>query len=205
MTDADAELLDRLLAGDESAFERLVNRYQDRLRRLARTYVRTDALADDVVQETWLAVLRGLRHFEQRSTFRTWMFHILANRARTHAVRERRLVPFSDLESDASDITHASDGSWFDDRKRWREPPAAWITGDPEALALNQEVRHALDAAIETLPPGQRAVIVLRDLEGVSAGETCNILGISETNQRVLLHRGRTRVRRALAALLERR
>jgi RNA polymerase sigma-70 factor (ECF subfamily) len=205
MGNAESELLDQLLAGDEAAFERLVTRYHDRLRRLARVYVRTDALAEDVVQETWLAVLRGLRQFERRSTLRTWIFHILANRARTHAVREGRLVPFSDLDLRAGQEPHPAESAWFDAHGRWREPLAAWSSLDPEALVLSQEVRHALMAAIDDLPPGQRAVIILRDIEGVAADEACNILEISETNQRVLLHRGRTRIRHALAALLERR
>ncbi|MGH9158689.1 MAG: RNA polymerase sigma factor [Vicinamibacteraceae bacterium] len=205
MSNAESELLEQLLAGDESAFERLVNQYHDRLRRLARVYVRTDALAEDVVQETWLAVLRGLHQFERRSALRTWNFNILANRARTHAVREGRLMPFSDLELRAGHTPDASETSWFDAHGRWREPPAPWSSNDPETLALRQEVQQALDATIDTLPPGQRAVIILRDIEGVPAHEACNILEISETNQRVLLHRGRTRIRRALAALLERR
>lgn len=205
MNDSEQALLDRLLAGDESAFETLVGQYQDRLLRLARVYVRTDALAADVVQETWMAVLRGLSQFGRRSTLRTWIFQILANRARTHAVREGRLVPFADLDTQNQPEMDAPEGSRFDLSRRWRRPPAPWTSSDPERLALSGEVRETLEAAIEALPNGQRAVVVLRDVEGLAAGEVCNVLGITETNQRVLLHRGRTRLRAALASLVERR
>lgn len=204
MDDSEHVLLDRLLAGDESAFETLVAQYHDRLLRLARTYVRTDALAADVVQETWMAVLRGLARFERRSTLRTWIFHILANRATTHAVREGRLIPFADLDAQSRSEQDAPERLRFDAAGRWQEPPAPWASSDPERLMLNGEVRHALDAAIEALPEGQRAVVVLRDVEGVPAHDVCNILDLTETNQRVLLHRGRTRLRAVLAHLLNR-
>lgn len=204
MDDSERVLLDRLLKGDESAFESLVGQYHDRLQRLARVYVRTDALAADVVQETWLAVLRGLTRFERRSTLRTWIFHILANRARTHAARERRLVPFADLDAHNEPEPDVPDGARFDSTGGWREPPAPWTATDPERLTLNAEVRDALDRAIEALPEGQRAVVMLRDVEGIAADDACNILGVTETNQRVLLHRGRTRLRAALASLVER-
>lgn len=198
MDAAEHELVDRLLDGDEAAFERLVAEYHPRLLRLARVYCRTDALAADVVQETWLAVIRGLPRFERRSPLRAWLFQILANRARTHAVREGRWVTASDLESDGPD---GGDGftDWFDARGVWQQPPGEWPATDPEGLLLKAEVHQALLAAIEQLPDGQRAVVTLRDIEGLDAPETCNILGISETNQRVLLHRGRSRIRRLLA------
>ncbi|MGD9902751.1 MAG: RNA polymerase sigma factor [Vicinamibacterales bacterium] len=202
MDSAEHRHLDALIAGDEAAFEELVATYHHRLFRVARLYVRTDAQAHDVVQETWLAVLRGLRGFERRSSLKTWLFHIAANRARTHAVREGRMVPVSAL---APDEGADGEASWFDDRGRWAEPPMAWASSDPEALLLNGEVRAALTRAIDTLPDGQRAVVVLRDLEGLDAPAACNVLGISETNQRVLLHRGRTKVRAALAEQVGRR
>ncbi|MPZ19997.1 MAG: RNA polymerase sigma factor, partial [Luteitalea sp.] len=118
---------------------------------------------------------------------------------------ESRLVPFSDLELAAGQNADSPESSWFDTQGRWCEPPASWSSADPQALVLRQEVHRALEAAIHALPAGPRAVVMLRDIEGLPAEEACNILEISETNQRVLLHRGRTRVRRALAALLERR
>lgn len=196
MDTAEHSRLDSLLAGNEHAFEELVAEYHDRLLRVARLYVRSDAQAHDVVQETWLAVLRGLRGFERRSSLKTWLFHIVANRARTHAVREGRLVPVSAL---ALDEGADGEASWFDDHGRWAEPPLAWVSSDPEALLLSAEIRATLMRAIDALPDGQRAVVVLRDLEGLDAPAACNVLGISETNQRVLLHRGRTKVRAALA------
>ena len=204
MPDEEGELVDRLLAGDESAFEQLVGRYQERLRRLARAFVRSDAAADDVVQETWLAVLRGLPRFERRSTLRTWIFHILANRARTQAVRDAKRVLFPELAAGEAEEPLSPDRDWFDAKGGWREPPRPWRSHDPERLLLDHEIREALEHAVETLPPGQRTVVILRDIEGLTAEEACNILGISETNQRVLLHRGRTRIRRALAPLLDR-
>lgn len=205
MDDSEQSLLKRLLAGDESAFETLVGAYHDRLIRLARTYVRTEALAADVVQETWLAVLRGLPRFEGRSSLRTWIFHVLANRARTHAVREGRFVPFTELSSADATEPDGPGGDWFLESGAWREPPAPWSSTNPESMALNEELQRALDAAVDALPESQRAVLVLRDMEGLSPGEACNILDLSETNQRVLLHRARTKVRRALGSLLERR
>lgn len=198
-------VIDRVLAGDEHAFETLVDRYHQRLLRLARAFVRTDALAADVVQETWIAVFRGLSRFERRSTLLTWMYRILANRARTHAVREARFVPFTDLEADDGLEQETLDAAAFDGHGRWRQPPLSWAVRDPEALAVNGQVRDALTSAIDALPPRQRAAVVLRDVEGVDAADTCDILGISEANQRVLLHRGRTRLRAALAGLLARR
>lgn len=196
MDSAEHRHLDALIAGDEDAFEALVATYHHRLVRVARLYVRTDAHAHDVVQETWLAVLRGLRRFERRSSLKTWLFHIVANRARTHAVREGRLVPVSAL---ADDDSVAGEASWFDEGGHWAQPPVAWTSSDPETLLLGAETRAMLMRAVDALPDGQRAVVVLRDLEGLDAAAACNVLGISETNQRVLLHRGRTKVRAALA------
>jgi len=202
MEQSEHTLVDALLAGDEGTFEKVVSQYQHRLVRVARLYVRTDAQAHDVVQETWLAVLRGLSKFERRSSLRTWLFHIVANRARTHAVREGRLVPFGDGEADGRD--HSAEAAWFDAQGSWAQPPAGWPSLDPEALLLGAETRATLLRAIDALPDGQRAVVVLRDVDGLDAAEVCNVLEISETNQRVLLHRGRTKVRAALAGTLKR-
>jgi len=204
MDGAEHALIDRLLAGEESAFEELVATYHTRLLRLARVYCRTDALAADVVQETWLAVIKGLSRFERRSSLRSWLFQIVANRARTHAVREGRWVTASDLEG-PDPPGEDTGASWFDARGGWQHPPGEWPTADPEALLLGAEVHQALLEAIDQLPDGQRAVVTLRDVEGLDAREACNILGISETNQRVLLHRGRTRIRTVLADALARR
>lgn len=202
MDESEHTLVDALLAGDEAAFERLIAAYQHRMLRVARLYVRTDAQAHDVIQETWLALLRGLSRFERRSSLRTWLFHIVANRARTHAVREGRLVPFADAMPDGRD--DGTEEAWFDAQGHWAQAPAPWPSADPEALLLGGETRAALLRAIATLPDGQRAVVVLRDVEGLDAADVCNVLEISETNQRVLLHRGRTKLRAALAGTLGR-
>ena len=191
-------LLDRLRAGDERAFEMLVARYDGGLRRVARTFVRTPSAADDVVQETWLGVLRGLHAFEGRSSLRTWMFTILVNQARMRAKRDARSLPFSALETadrpTVDPAAFAADGRWAS------APPR--LDGDPETGLLSGELRAQLLRAVDELSDEQRAVITLRDLVGCSAAEVCDLLGIKDGNQRVLLHRARTRVRDALAPLV---
>ena len=191
-------LLDRLRSGDERAFETLVARYDGGLRRIARTFVRTPSAADDVVQETWLGVLRGLRSFEGRSSLRTWMFSILVNQARTRARRDARSLPFSALESEDDPTV---DPAAFGGDGRWTSAPAR-LDGDPETGLLSGELRAQLLLAVEALSDEQRAVITLRDLVGCSAAEVCELLDISDGNQRVLLHRARTRVRLSLTPLV---
>ena len=187
-------LLSRLRAGDERAFEMLVAKHDGALRRVARTFVRTDSAVDDVVQETWLGVVRGLDAFEERSSLRTWMFRILVNQARTRAVRDARSLPFSALEHDDAPAVEptafAADGRWSS------APPR--LDGDPESGLLSAELRGHLLEAVDTLSADQRAVITLRDLVGMPAAEVCDLLELSEGNQRVLLHRARSRVRTAL-------
>jgi RNA polymerase sigma-70 factor, ECF subfamily len=195
----DRRLLERLRAGDESAFEELVAQHDGALRRVARTYVRTDAAAADVVQETWLGVVRGLDGFEGRSSLRTWIFRILVNRARTRAVREARDLPFSSLEEDDRP---AVEPAAFDRTGHWKSAPPR-LDGEPESNLLSAELREHLLEAIEGLAPAQRAVITLRDLAGLDAEEVCELLDLSEGNQRVLLHRARSRVRSALLPLTE--
>jgi RNA polymerase sigma-70 factor (ECF subfamily) len=195
----DRALLARLRTGDEESFDTLVNRYDRTLRRVARAFVRTPSAADDVVQETWLAVIRGLDAFEGRSSLSTWMFSILANLARTRANRDARNVPFSAL---APGDEPAVDPEAFGPDGRWRSTPPRLDT-DPEAQLLSKELRGQVLAAVEELAPAQRAVITLRDLAGLDAGEVCALLQISDGNQRVLLHRARTNVRAALAPLVE--
>jgi RNA polymerase sigma-70 factor (ECF subfamily) len=195
----DRALLERLRAGDERAFEALVDRYDRALRRVARTFVRTDASADEVVQETWLGVVRGLREFEGRSSLRTWIFRILVNRARTRATRDARSLPFSALETDEGP---AVEPAAFGADGRWISAPAR-IESDPETGLLSAELRQHLQRAVEGLSPDQRAVITLRDLVGLSAREVCDLLELSDANQRVLLHRARARVRTALLPLME--
>lgn len=190
------QLLDRALAGDENAFVELVDRYHAPLLRFARTFVRQPAQAEDVVQDAWVGVLRGLERFERRSSFKTWLFRIVANRARTRAVREQRYVQF-EVNDDGSDA-----GDNFTPEGRLKAPPREWQM-TPERLLLSVETRALVDKALEDLPDSQRVVVTLRDIEGLDAADVCNVLGITETNQRVLLHRGRTKVRAALAAALE--
>ena len=186
-------------AGDERAFEALVARYDGGLRRVARTFVRTPSAVDDVVQETWLGVLRSLDTFEGRSSLRTWMYSILLNQARTRARRDARSLPFSALETEEHPTV---DPSAFGADGRWASAPAR-LDGDPETGLLSGELRAELLHAVEGLSEEQRAVITLRDLVGCSAPEVCELLDISDGNQRVLLHRARTRVRHALAPLME--
>jgi RNA polymerase sigma-70 factor (ECF subfamily) len=194
----DAALLSRLRAGDEQAFEALVARHDGALRRIARTFVRTDSAADDVVQETWLGVVRGLGHFEGRSALRTWIFSILVNQARTRAVRDARSVPFSALGDEEQP---AVEPGAFGADGRWTSAPPR-LESDPETGLLSAELRAHLLAAVDTLAQNQRAVITLRDLVGLPAAEVCELLDISDANQRVLLHRARTQVRSALLPLV---
>jgi RNA polymerase sigma-70 factor (ECF subfamily) len=203
----DAELVRQLLAGDEAAFMSLVDRYQGAMVRLARNYVPSRDVAEEVVQETWLAVLQGLRRFEGRSSLKTWIFRILVNRAVTRGTRERRSVPFSALFDAATDsFEPAVDPDRFfepDGRTPhgWASPPQPWDE-IPEQRLESRETLERVAAAIETLPPSQREVITMRDVGGFSSQEVCSVLGITEVNQRVLLHRARSKVRRALAEYL---
>jgi RNA polymerase sigma-70 factor, ECF subfamily len=185
----------RLRAGDRAAFAALVQRYAGALLRVARSLVRDAATAEELVQETWLAMLTGLDGFEERSSLRTWLFRILVNKARTRFVRDGRVLPFSAL-SGPDDV--AVEPGRFDADDAWNEPPSLWSEEDPERLALGAETRAAIEACIAELPETQRAVITLRDIEELETEEICNLLSISVTNQRVLLHRARARVRQAL-------
>lgn len=193
----DAALVSRVQAGDRGAFAGLVRRHGGALLRFARLFVRESSAAEEVVQDTWMAVLEGVDAFEGRASFKTWLYRILANRARTRAVREGRTVPFSALVDKESD-EHAVDPGRFDAEGMWRDPPAGWTEETPERLALAAETRAVMEAAVQALPSAQRAVLVLRDEDGLETEEICNLLGLTVTNQRVLLHRARARVRQAL-------
>ncbi len=194
----DAELVRRVRAGDRTAFAGLVRRHGGPLLRFARVFVKEGAVAEEVVQDAWMAVLEGLDAFEGRSSFKTWLYRIVANRARTRAAREGRSVPFSALP--AADDEPAVDPARFDAAGEWRDPPASWTEETPERLALEAETRAVMEAAVAALPAAQRAVLVLRDEDGLETEEICNLLGLTVTNQRVLLHRARARVRQALEA-----
>ena len=194
----EAELLAKLRAGDETAFAALVDDLHGWLVTLAASFTSSPPLAEDIVQETWLAVIRGLRAFEGRSSLRTWIFSILVRRARTMAVREaRRGVPVTGSEG------RNGDGfvEWAPGRGRiglWEETPIPWALEDPAAIYQSHEALEVVRTALTGLPVAQRQVVLLRDVEDVPAREVCNILDLSETNQRVLLHRGRAGIRRAL-------
>ncbi len=197
----DLVLADRLAAGDERAFIELVGRHQRAMLAVARTFTSNRALAEEIVQETWMAVVTGIDRFERRSSLKTWIFRILANRARTRASREARTVPFSAFD-EAEDGGTAVPTSRFDARGMWAEPPRRWAETSAVTMLERAEVRRQIDVAIEALPPRQRAVLVLRDIEGVESEEARVLLEISEANQRVLLHRARAAVRLALEPIL---
>ena len=185
--ESDPDLLLRLRSGDEQAFVTLVERYHEPMLRLAVSFVPSRAVAEEVVQDTWLAVVRGLDGFEGRSSLRTWVFRILVNQARTTGTREHRSVPVADPEP-------AVDTSRFDASGSWSDPPERWIEaaeGRIDAGKLADRIR----ARIDELPARQRQVVILRDIEEMSSEEVCAVLAISEANQRVLLHRGRSRLR----------
>jgi RNA polymerase sigma-70 factor, ECF subfamily len=201
---AEAQLLEALRAGDEAAFTQLVREYQPSLVRVARIYVPTQAAAEEVAAETWLAVLNGLDRFEGRSSLKTWIFRILTNIAKTRGQRDGRPLPFSALENPERVPEAALDADRFLDPEHprwpghWAVRPEPW----PEDALVAAETQALVAEAIEALPPAQRAVISLRDVEGWSSEEVRNALELSETNQRVLLHRARSKVRRALESYL---
>jgi RNA polymerase sigma-70 factor (ECF subfamily) len=205
---ADLDRLTALRAGDETAFADLVQRHHAGMIRFATAYVPSRAVAEEVVQETWLAVLAGLDRFEGRSSLKTWIFRILMHKAMTRGQREHRTIPFSALFDPARDQGEpAVDperflGAAAPNPGQWANPPRRW-EGAPEERLLSRETLDHVGAAIDALPPNQREVIVLRDVEGWSSAEVCNVLDITETNQRVLLHRARSKVRRALERYLD--
>jgi RNA polymerase sigma-70 factor (ECF subfamily) len=202
----EAAMVEALLQGDERAFEWLVQQHHTTLVRLALRYVRDPAVAEEVAQETWLHLLKGLPRFQFRASLKTWMTQILMNRARTRARRDWRSLPYTDAWLSAlADGAPAVDPDRFvpsDSRAnadRWTSAPRPFM---PEERVLADETQAIVQRAIAALPVAQREVITLRDIEGRSATEVCNTLGLTETNQRVLLHRARSRVRAALEPYL---
>jgi RNA polymerase sigma-70 factor (ECF subfamily) len=192
--DEDAALLTRLQEGDEEAFLTLVGRHQGTMLRLARSFVGSSAVAEEVVQDTWIAVLRGIDKFAGRSSFKTWLLRILVNRAKTTGVREDRSIAIGDPGP-------AVDSARFDASGGWMAPPQHWIEDSDDRL-LAESVAEELRAALDGLPGRQREVVLLRDVDGLTSEEVCEVLDISEGNQRVLLHRGRSRLREALESEL---
>jgi RNA polymerase sigma-70 factor (ECF subfamily) len=203
-SDADLAIVERLRAGDETTFMMLVGQHQAPMLRIARMYVSSRAVAEEVVQEAWLGIIKGLGRFEGRSSLRTWMYRIVANLAKTRGQREGRSVPFSSLAGD--DAESAIDPRWFHGWGErlaggWRTLPDDW-RGIPEDRLIGNETLGRIGRAIDSLPPMQAEVIRLRDVLGWTSEEVRNALDLSETNQRVLLHRARARVRRELDAYL---
>lgn len=196
-------LLVALRAGEEAAFAALVERHHGSLVRVALAYVSDRSMAEEVVQETWIAVLEGLDRFEGRSSLKTWIFSILTNKAKTRGLRESRHRSFSiagapDEESNEPALDPSrfvTLGVWLD---HWAAPPQPWDEDTPEKRFLSKEGAVYLERAIQALPANLRQVLVMRDVEGLGSKEVCAFLEISEANQRVLLHRARSRVRRAL-------
>jgi RNA polymerase sigma-70 factor (ECF subfamily) len=204
--DTDLELVARLRAGDEDAFMELVDALQPSMLRVARMYVSTLAVAEEVVQDAWLGVLKGLDRFEGRSSLRTWIFRIVSNIAKTRGQREGRSVPFASLAGDDLDQPTFDPSRFVGDGGRfpghWSTFPPDW-SGVPEERLLGSETLRIAGSAIDRLPPMQAEVIRLRDVLGWSSAEVRNALDLSETNQRVLLHRARAKVRRALDMYFE--
>jgi RNA polymerase sigma-70 factor (ECF subfamily) len=203
----DLRLVARLRAGDPDAFMLLVERHQPAMLRIARMYVSSLAIAEEVVQDAWLGVLRGLDGFQGRSSLRTWIFRILVNTAKTRGLRESRSVPFSSVWAPDADAEPSVPLDRFlaEDHERWprhwASEPATWESV-PEDRLLSKETLATVAAVIETLPPNQREVIRLRDVLGWTSEEVRNALDLTETNQRVLLHRARAKVRRELERYL---
>lgn len=205
---SEARLVAALRRGEEDAFAHLLELYHTPLLRLAMIYVRNRAVAEEVVQDTWLGVIRGIDGFQERSSLKTWIFRILANQAKTRGQREGRTIPFSSLESPGDSPEPAVEPERFLDASHprwphhWTTPPASW-EGIPESRLLARETLALVQEAIDVLPAAQRAVITFRDIEGWASDEVCELLEISEANQRVLLHRARAKVRRALEHYLD--
>jgi RNA polymerase sigma-70 factor, ECF subfamily len=193
MTDDD--LIDQVRAGDEQAFGTLVDRYHPRLVGLAQSIVGSRPLAEEAAQETWIAVLRGVDGFEGRSAAKTWLFRICVNRARSIGKQEGRATPVDTNEP-------AVDPSRFSSTGHWSEPPEDWTAAADERLVAAQVAVQAHEAIVD-LPDQQRQVVTLRDVEGLSSSEVCEVLSISAVNERVLLHRGRSRVRARLEQSLK--
>lgn len=186
----EGELLGRLRAGDEEAFAWLVDRYHAAMVRFARGYVRSQAVAEEVAQDAWLGLLRGLDRFEGRSSLRTWLFRIVVNRAISAGLHERQHLPVDDSELEEDSGRFSQDG-W------WATPPVHWADEAVNRMVAPEQAAR-VRRLVEELPPAQRQVVTLRDVEGLPSADVCSILGISEGNQRVLLHRARARIRRHL-------
>ena len=207
VVNGEGALLERLRRGDEGAFDELVTRHHSVLIRMALAYVADREVAEEVVQDTWIAVIDGLSRFEGRSSLRTWIFGIMIHKAKDRGVREKRHVNFSSFEASDDEGDEVIDPSRFHPSGEWAGhwafPPQPWDDQTPEKLLASQQAVNAMNRAIESLPKTLREVLILRDVEGVEAKEACEILKITETNLYVRLHRARERVRQAVESYLE--
>jgi RNA polymerase sigma-70 factor (ECF subfamily) len=204
-TASDEQIVAGLRAGDERTFRELFERSYPMMKRVARSYVSSDAVAEEIVQDTWMAIVTGIDRFEGRSALGTWMFSILTNQGKTHSARERRALPFSSVApADVGEPAVDPDRFQKDDDAwpgHWATPPRPWQK--PERRLLSLEAREQLRDALAQLPERQRLIVALRDIEGLSAEEVCDLLRLSQENQRVLLHRGRSRLRAYLEEYLD--
>ena len=202
---ADDQVVAALQRGDEGTFRDVFERSYSMMKRIARTYVASDAVAEEIVQETWVAIVNGIDRFEGRSTLGTWIFSILTNQAKSHCAREGRALPFASVApSGVGEPAVDPDRFQNDDETwpgHWATPPRPWQK--PERRLLSLETREQLKQALALLPERQRLIVGLRDIEGLSGEEVCDLLGLSQENQRVLLHRGRSRLRAALEEYLD--
>jgi RNA polymerase sigma-70 factor, ECF subfamily len=198
----DAAFVARLRAGDQGAYRELVRRHHTALVRLARVFCRVHATAEEVVQDSWIAVLTGIGGYGGEAPLKAWISGIVVNKARSRAVRDGRMRSFSDFAAQGDEEATGLDPDRFTAGGAWAEPPAPWDGPTPEREAADRELLTHLAVEIETLPEAQRAVVLLRDVEGVEPAEICRMLGITDGNLRVLLHRARTRLRAAIEARL---
>jgi RNA polymerase sigma-70 factor (ECF subfamily) len=194
----DHALVEKLRARDKDAFAALVRELHGSLVRVAMMFVKSRATAEEIAQDTWGNVLASLDRFEGRSSLRTWIFRICTNRAKTLAGRESRSTPFSELEEPGETPV---DPSRFNAAGMWADPPNAWTDETPERVLDRAEAVQEIQRTLAEMPPMQRAVLTLRDVQGLESEEVCNVLELTESNQRVLLHRARSRVRQALEKL----
>ena len=190
---SDDELIPKLLAHDEASYAQVVAAYHGLMIHLARAIV-GEAIADEVAQEAWMAVLRALPKFERRSSLKTWILRIVSNTAKSRLRHESRTVHLDESFDDSPIV----DPARFKSNAHWANPPAMWHADTPDALLASDEIRTSINAALADLPPLQRAAITLRDMQGLSMEVICKVLDVSESNGRVLLHRARSRIQSAI-------
>ena len=198
----EGDLVERLRSGEEATFRALIRRHQASLVGVAQTFVKNRATAEEVVQDTWLAVIEGLAAFEGRSSLKNWIFAILANKARTRAIRDGRIVAAGSLTGEGEEHEPVVDSSRFDTAGQWRESPGSWDEVTPERVVSGRQIWAHVREAIDELPEAPKSVLILRDVEQMDAAAVREILDVSDANQRVLLHRARARIRQFVEELV---